>query len=148
MAAGSQMNPRSDLAPAVSTLTPEQMLREFHTLAGLTLPTSPTLDISAEFVSDEVRQGMLDSEVQELRDAVASGNLVEIADAIADSVYVLVGTAVTYGIPFDAVLAEVHRSNLTKVLPDGPVIDGKGKVVKGPHYEPPRIAEVLARAGG
>jgi NTP pyrophosphatase (non-canonical NTP hydrolase) len=125
-------------------MTPEQMLREFHTAAGLTLPEGPTLDIGAAFVSDQVRQEMLDSEVGELREAVEAGDLAGIADALADIVYVAVGTAVTYGLPFDAILAEVHRSNMTKFLPDGPVINGAGKIVKGPGYEPPRIAEMLA----
>jgi hypothetical protein len=125
-------------------MTPEQMLREFHETAGLTLPGCPTLDIGAEFVSDEVRQKMLDSEVQELRDAVAARDLTGIADALADIVYVAIGTAVTYGLPFDAILAEVHRSNMTKFLPDGPVINSEGKIIKGPGYEPPRIAGILA----
>jgi hypothetical protein len=124
-------------------MTPEQMLREFHSTAGLTLPDCPTLNIGAEFVSDEVRQKMLDSEVQELRDAVAARDLTGIADALADIVYVAIGTAVTYGLPFDAILAEVHRSNMTKFLPDGPVINGEGKIIKGPGYEPPRIAGIL-----
>jgi hypothetical protein len=88
-------------------MTPEQMARDFHEAAGLTLPGAPTLDIGAEFVSDEVRQKILDEEVQELRDAIAAGDLVQIADALADIAYVVAGTAVTYGLPFDAILAEV-----------------------------------------
>lgn len=131
--------------PPEPWMTPEEMLREFHETAGLRLPDHPTFDIGAEFVSDEVRQKMLDSEVQELRDAVAAGNLTEIADALADIVYVAVGTAVTYGIPFDAVFTEVHRSNMTKFLPGGPVINEDGKIVKGTGYKPPRIAELLGK---
>lgn len=58
-------------------MTPEQMARAFHEAAGLKLPAGPTLDIGAQFVSDEVRQKILDEEVQELRDAVAAGSLVQ-----------------------------------------------------------------------
>ena len=83
----------------------------------------------------------LDEEVQELRDAMAAGDVVGIADAVADIVYVAVGTAVTYGIPFDAVLAEVHISNMTKV--NSPA---EAKLVKGPGYRPPDVAGVLAEA--
>ena len=125
-------------------MTPEQMLREFHAAGGFVLPERPTLDLSRDrFTSDEKRMRMLRSEVNELADAVADRDLVAIADALADIVYVAVGTAVTYGLPFDAVFAEVHRSNMTKFLPDGPVIDGDGKIVKRPGYEPPRIAAML-----
>lgn len=125
-------------------LTLEQMVRAFHHAAGLSLPDDPTLDIGAEFVSDEVRQKILDEEVQELRDAVAARDLTGIADALADIAYVVAGTAVTYGIPFDVVLAEVHKSNMTKFTGWGPRLREDGKILKGPGYEPPRIAEILA----
>jgi predicted HAD superfamily Cof-like phosphohydrolase len=126
-------------------MTPEQMLREFHAAAGLTLPEVPTLDIAAEFVSDKTRQDILNEEVRELEDAVAARDLTGIADALADIAYVVIGTAVTYGLPFDAIFAEVHRSNMTKFGPGGPELRrADGKIVKGPHYEPPRIAEILS----
>lgn len=124
-------------------MTLEQMAREFHEAAGLTLPPGPTLNIGAQFVSDEVRQKILDEEVQELRDAVAAGDLVQIADALADIAYVVAGTAVTYGLPFDAIMAEVHRSNMSKFGPDGPKVRGDGKIIKGPGYEPPQIAALI-----
>ncbi len=124
--------------------SPEQMLRDFHAEAGLILPARPTLDLSSDrFTSDESRQELLDSEVQELRDAVAARDLVGIADALADIVYAAVGTAVTYGLPFDAIMTEVHRSNMTKMI-GGAVIRPDGKIVKGPHYEPPDLAPLLA----
>lgn len=124
-------------------MTLEQMAREFHEAAGLTLPPGPTLNIGAQFVSDEVRQKILDEEVQELRDAVAAGDLVQIADALADIAYVVAGTAVTYGLPFDAIMTEVHRSNMSKFGPDGPKVRGDGKIIKGPGYEPPQIAALI-----
>ena len=81
---------------------------------------------------------LLTEEVLELSEAVVAGDAVKIADALGDIVYVAVGTAVTYGIPFDAVLRAVHVSNMTKVnTPD------EAKLVKGPGYVPPDIAGVL-----
>ena len=124
--------------------TLEQMAREFHEAAGLKLPPGPTLDISAEFVSDEVRQAILDEETDELSEAVFNRDLVAIADALADIAYVVAGTAVTYGLPFDAILAEVHRSNMTKFGPDGPRVRADGKIIKGPGYEPPQLAALLS----
>lgn len=41
-------------------------------------------------------------------------------------------------------LAEVHRSNMTKFGSDGlPVVNEAGRVVKGPNYQPPQLLEVL-----
>lgn len=118
-------------------MTPEQMLIEFHTKAK---------QVGGGFRSAELRQKLLDDEVQELRDAVAARDLVEAADAIADIVYAAVGTAVELGIPFDAVLAEVHRSNMTKLIPPIQVRED-GKILKGPRYDPPDIAPLLPDGG-
>lgn len=54
------------------------------------------------------------------------------------------GTALEYGIPLDAVVEEIHRSNLSKLGVDGrPVKRADGKVAKGPNYFRPDIAKVL-----
>jgi predicted HAD superfamily Cof-like phosphohydrolase len=120
-------------------VTPEQMLREFHqskAVHGGLLPTRPTVEIPGWVRM--LREELLAEEVDELSEAVAQGDIVKIADAVADIVFVAVGTAVTYGIPFDAVLLEVFRSNMTKVN-----TPAEAKMVKGPDYEPPRIAALL-----
>jgi predicted HAD superfamily Cof-like phosphohydrolase len=125
-------------------VTPEQMLREFHAskaIHGGLMPARPTTDIPG-WVAD-LRMDMLTEEVAELEDAICDDNLLKIADALGDIAYVVIGTAVTYGIPFDAVFAEVHRSNMTKHnTPD------EAKLVKGPDYEPPDIAGVLELTPG
>lgn len=119
--------------------TPERMLREFHASKRIhdgLMPDKPTA-----WIPDWVRQlrwDLLTEEMEELGDADAAGDIVKFADAIADVVYVLVGTAVVHGIPFDAVFAEVHRSNMTKHN-----TPAEAKLVKGPDYEPPDIAGVL-----
>ena len=122
------------------TSTPEQMLREFHAskaIHGGLMPEQPTADIPVWV--QMLRISLLDEEVRELAEAVEAGDIVKIADAIGDIAYVAVGTAVTYGIPFDAVFAEVHRSNMTKIN-----TPAEAKLVKGPDYQPPDIARVLA----
>ncbi len=44
----------------------------------------------------------------------------------------------------EAVFKEIHRSNMSKLGADGkPIHREDGKILKGPNYEPPRIAEVL-----
>jgi hypothetical protein len=128
--------------------SPEQMLREFHAAGGDAagpVPAVPTGGVP-NWVQ-ELRMKLLDEETGELSEAVIAGDIVEIADALADIVYVAVGIAISSGIPFDAVFREVHRSNMTKFI-GGPVTNTDGKIVKGPHYEPPDIAGVLSAAAG
>lgn len=84
-----------------------------------------------------VRNRLITEEVEELVEATTAGDVVGIADALADLVYVAYGTAYTYGINLDAVLAEVHASNMTKE--PGPT----GKAVKGSGYRPPDVARIV-----
>ena len=126
-------------------MTPFRSVGAFHTAFGLPVRERPTADIPADEAI--LRQALLDEEVDELRAAVEAGDVVGIADALADIVYIACGTAHAYGIDLDAVVAEVHRSNMTKLGEDGrPVYRQDGKVLKGPAYEPPQLAAVLGLA--
>jgi predicted HAD superfamily Cof-like phosphohydrolase len=63
---------------------------------------------------------------------------------LADLVYVVIGTAIQYGIPFDAVFAEVHRANMSKLGPDGvPVLREDGKIIKPFGFKPADLSAVL-----
>lgn len=122
----------------------QDMVREFHTLFGLPIRTEPTTVLSPG--ESELRMNLLDEEVVEYFDAVYDDDIVEIADGLADIVYIAFGTALVYGINLNAVLEEVHRSNMLKIWDDGKVhYREDGKVLKPPYWEPPNIAEVLAR---
>jgi predicted HAD superfamily Cof-like phosphohydrolase len=91
-----------------------------------------------------LRVALLEEEVGEFVAASEKGDLVGIADALADIVYVIYGTALTYGIDLDSVLREVHRSNMSKLGSDGkPLIREDGKVLKSGKHFPPDIASVL-----
>ena len=123
-------------------MTPFRSVGAFHDAFGLPVRERPTVEIPVE--EAHLRQALLDEEVDELRAAVAAADVVAIADALADIVYIACGTAHAYGIDLDAVVAEVHRSNMTKLGADGrPVYRDDGKVLKGPSYEPPRLTDVL-----
>jgi predicted HAD superfamily Cof-like phosphohydrolase len=51
---------------------------------------------------------------------------------------------VTYGIDLDQVMAEVHRSNMSKLDGNGkPLLREDGKVIKSEQYFPPNVAGVL-----
>ena len=120
--------------------TASDMVREFHTAFGLPMETKPTIRTP----QTELRVELLREEFTEYLNAVEAGDLVEIADALADMTYVIHGTAHDHGIPLDAVVAEVHRSNMSKLGLDGkPILREDGKVIKGPAYFRPDIASII-----
>ena len=96
-------------------------------------------ELASGSANRESHWALIEEELEELRDAEAADDLVAVADALADIIYVAHGTAIAYGIDLDAVLAEVHRSNMTKTP------NPTGKALKGSEYSPPNIAAVLAR---
>ncbi len=60
---------------------------------------------------------------------------------LCDLVYVTCWAAASQGYDFDGAFAEVQRSNMSKLGPDGkPIYREDGKVLKGDNYSP---AEVL-----
>lgn len=73
-------------------------------------------------------------------------DLVEAADAFTDIKYLADGGNVICGFPATELMAEVHRSNMSKLGPDSkPIYREDGKVLKGPNYSPPDIAGVLKK---
>jgi len=124
---------RSDVAAAVA---------EFHTAFNLPRQAQPSVNV--EKTLETLRISLLEEEVGELVAAAHARDLVGIADALADITYVVYGTALTYGIDLDSVLAEVHRSNMSKLDRNGkPITRADGKVLKSQGYSPPNIAAVL-----
>ena len=110
-----------------------QQVEEFnhvYAVASSDEPRLPTLQ-EAERIRDLVFE-----EYDELVDAILANNLVEVADAITDLLYVIAQQGTVLGLPIDALLREVHRSNMSKLGEDG-------KVLKGPNFSEPDIAGVL-----
>lgn len=96
----------------------------------------------------QLRIDLVAEELQEFRDATDELNLVEIADALGDLLYVVVGAAINYGIPLLEVVREIHRSNMSKLGPDGtPLLRADGKILKGPNYTPPNLLPILFPEG-
>jgi predicted HAD superfamily Cof-like phosphohydrolase len=119
---------------------------EFHAAFSLPMQRFPSAEIDDALT--RLRVELLEEEVGEFVAASGKRDLVGIADALADIIYVVYGTALTYGIDLDPVLSEVHRSNMSKLDSDGkPLIRDDGKVLKSGQYFPPDIASVLALQG-
>ena len=120
-------------------------LDEFHKAFNLPIRETPGIGIDEALA--KLRVALLEEEVNEFVAASADQDLIGIADALADIVYVAYGTALTYGIDLNAVLHEVHRSNMSKLGQDGkPILRSDGKVVKSERYFRPDIASILRQA--
>jgi len=126
-----------------------EMVREFHEKFGLHVQHH-AIDFSHENDDEDVvklytlRDRLHKEEWKELQDAWEDENLVEYADAICDLIYVLCGTAVSFGIPLDKCFREVHLSNMSKVDEDGTVHrDEYGKVIKGDGFFQPNLRDII-----
>ena len=141
---------------------PEALVRRFHHVYGLPIQTDgaslerESLDMGMSLIAEEFSELVgavygqaARAEIESsYRRAVAvddgTRDTVETADALADLIYVIYGMALETGIDLAAVLAEVQRSNMSKLGADGkPVYREDGKVLKGPGYFPPNVEAVL-----
>lgn len=86
-----------------------------------------------------LREDLMVEETREYMRASRHRDLLGIADALGDIVYVAFGTAYSMGFDLNAVIAEIHRSNMTKEK--GPT----GKAVKGPNYSPPDLLSIVGK---
>lgn len=122
------------------------MVAEFHKAFALPgSPGRPTLGLDA--ARRELRRKLLVEEYQEYIDGEDLDDIVEIADALGDMAYIIWGTALEYGIPLDKVIAEIHRSNMSKLDASGkPIMREDGKVLKSSLYTPPDIEGILTDA--
>lgn len=134
----------------------QSMVKEFHEAFGCVVNETPTvpdfetmclrLDLIREEVEELRRDGfgvyeMLNNEKYEGREP----NLTAIADALGDILYVVYGTAVSCGIDMEPIVAEIHRSNMSKVQPDGTVLRREdGKILKPDTYSPANLEAILA----
>lgn len=117
----------------------------FHLACGV-----PHLDRPAVPSPERIalRRSLINEEVNnELFPAMMENDLVGVADALADSIYVLIGTALEYGIPLGHVWVAVQNANMAKVDPKTGLVNKRadGKVLKPEGWTPPNIAGVLAR---
>jgi predicted HAD superfamily Cof-like phosphohydrolase len=116
------------------------LVHRFHQVTGAKIGDGewPT---KKEFA---LRYNLIEEELFELAEAYEANDWYAIADALADLDYVVNGAAVAFGIHLPTITKEVHRSNMTKLNPDGtPVLREDGKVLKGVDYERPKIDDSL-----
>jgi predicted HAD superfamily Cof-like phosphohydrolase len=127
-------------------------VKEFHEKFGLEVREEP-IDIkelhphgsTSSSPLWRLRDALHAEEYAELRTAMVDDeDLVGVADAICDLIYVLCGTAVSFGIPLDECFTEVQRSNMSKLGEDGkPIVRDDGKILKGPNFSEPDLHTII-----
>ena len=91
----------------------------------------------------DLRLKLIEEEYDEFLEALNYGDPVHTAKEACDLVYVVVGTLVSLGIPFNECFAALQQSNMSKVGPDGQITKrADGKILKGEFFQD---AEVLIR---
>lgn len=116
-------------------------VKQFHKVYGANIGTVPAWPSVQE---RELRQALLKEEYKEYTDAEAANDFVEMCDALGDMLYIIYGTAVSYGIPIDEIFQEIHDSNMSKLDSSGnPIRREDGKILKGPNYFAPDIKSIL-----
>lgn len=119
-----------------------ELVREFHRAFDCPTALRPGWPSVAR---QNLRLDLIAEELKELRVALNERDMRAVADALGDLLYVVYGTGHEFGIQLDAVFAEVHRSNMSKMGADGkPIRRGDGKILKGPAFSPPDLVPVLA----
>ena len=117
----------------------QKNVMEFHEAFGFPVRRSPIIPQDNE---GHRCVKLISEETRELITAIKSRDLDGIAHNIADAIYVLYGTALTYGIDMRPIWDEVHRSNMTKI---GGKINSYGKLMKPSTYRPPDIVKILRK---
>ena len=104
----------------------------------------PTTQTFPDEQTKDLRIKLLNEEMKETIDAMNNYDMEEIADGIVDSIVILIGTALTYGINILPVWDEVYRTNMAKA---GGKLREDGKLLKPEGWQPPNIKKILKEQG-
>lgn len=126
----------------------QQQVLEFHRAGGHVINTQPTL---VDHKTADLRYRLMREELVELMDAMTIKDIQAIAKELADLLYVVYGTAISYGIDMESVSLAVHQSNMTKFGNPGEYAstcdetgkstkDAGGKTLKPSTYVPPDLS--------
>lgn len=113
-------------------------VEDFHYAFGVEIGETPGLR------GGQLRGTLIREEIAEMLTALAVGDLPGAIDGLVDSLYVLLGTAVTWGVDIEPIWGAVHRSNMAKV---GGTIRADGKILKPAGWVAPDIAGELRKQG-
>ena len=92
----------------------------------------------------ELQKSLIDEEWSEFHEAYHhEGNENQLKE-LADLVYVCFQYAASQDWDLDEAMRRVHKSNMSKLGPDGkPIYRADGKVMKSPKYTPPILTDLV-----
>lgn len=141
-------------------MTPLQMVREYHETAGVTLDFEfPSVDYYnnnsidqwakenpkelKEFIDlAEFRHNLIEEEWEEAQEAEDPENFLK---ELADLVYVIYGTAASFGLDLDEAFKRVHENNMGRMYQDDGTIKRRedGKIIKNPSYPKVDLSDLI-----
>lgn len=132
----------SPIKPAAQKIAPVydwfQAVLDFHRKFGCHVENKPTAQ--PEHIRS-LRKRLIEEEViKETFTAIDNNDLPGIADGIVDSIYVLIGTAVSYGIDLRPVFDAVQAANMAK---EGGGTRADGKILKPAGWKAPDVASII-----
>lgn len=136
-------SPPHNGTPRIVTLIPKrttsEQVREFMLACDQTVSPKPAWP-SAEDYRLRVRLDV-EENMEKFHHGYYKADALQILDGSCDSDVVVTGSDLTFGFDHDAAIAEVHRSNMTKVDPatGKATKDAGGKVLKPAGYSPPNL---------
>jgi predicted HAD superfamily Cof-like phosphohydrolase len=128
-------------------LSNAEKIHEFHAAIGPPLPKVPqppsleTLALRHKLIQEEYEE--VTEALEELTAVLQSNSPADITNwvhELTDLLYVTYGAILACGVDADAVFAEVHRANLSKV---GGSRRADGKLLKPPGWQPADVRGVI-----
>lgn len=116
---------------------------EFHRAFGAPINNEPKID---DIELNALRVGLIQEELDELKQALLDRDKVDALDALCDLAYVLNGAILSLGYAsvIEDAFNEVHASNMSKLDANGnPVLREDGKILKGPNYFKPNLGKFI-----
>lgn len=135
------------------------MLKEFHQAFGHPINEEPDLkeiELRMNLVAEEFKESIdefitlwgcyktKDFFEKSKMEKATKETKTALSKELSDLLYVVYGTAVSFGLPLDEVFKRVHESNMSKLGEDGkPIYREDGKVLKGPNYKPVDLTDLF-----
>ncbi len=136
-------------------MTQNEMVMEFHKAFNHPINKEPDrkeIDLRINLIAEEAQEAETDMcDLWDLKDPNYIDTEKEVSEAkkrltkeLADILYVVWGTAISFGLPLEEVFKRVHESNMSKLGEDGkPIYREDGKVLKGPNYKPVNLEDLF-----
>jgi predicted HAD superfamily Cof-like phosphohydrolase len=117
------------------------MVKEFHEKFDSYVGIVPELPEDSEMA---LRLHLIMEEQLELATAMMDHNFAEIIKETGDLLYVVYGTAIACGVDMEPIMEEIHRSNMSKLQPDGSIARREdGKILKSDTYSPADLKSII-----